>query len=79
MKSGCRGDTAVEEDSRRRWCLQQETETETGMGWCAKDDAHRRSTMTRTGQTCPTGGAPDPLDLAVAQEMQERLQPDEVI
>ena len=35
--------------------------------------------MTRTGQARPTGGAPDPVGLAVAQEMQERLRPAEVI
>ena len=35
--------------------------------------------MTDTGQACPTRGAPDPVGLAVAQEMQERLRPAEVI
>lgn len=35
--------------------------------------------MTQTGQARPTGGAPDPLGLAVAQEMQERLPSAEVI
>ena len=35
--------------------------------------------MTPTGQARPSGGAPDPLGLAVAQEMQERLHPAEVI
>lgn len=38
-----------------------------------------RKTITETGQPRPTGGAPDPVGLAVAQEMQERLRPAEVI
>ena len=49
------------------------------MEWCAKDDVHHRNTMTQTGQARPTGGAPDPVGLAAAQEMQERLRPAEVI
>ena len=35
--------------------------------------------MTQTVQGRPTGGAPDPVGLAVAQEMQGRLRPAEVI
>lgn len=35
--------------------------------------------MTETGQASPFRGAPDPVGLAVAQEMQERLRPAEVI
>ena len=35
--------------------------------------------MTETGQAGPTGGVPDPLGLTLAQEMQERLRPAEVI
>ena len=35
--------------------------------------------MTETDQARPTGGAPDPKGVAVAQEMQEQLRPAEVI
>ena len=35
--------------------------------------------MTQTGQAHPTRGAPDPVGLAAAEEMQERLRPAEVI
>ena len=35
--------------------------------------------MTQTGQARPSGGAPDPVGLAAAREMQERLRPAEVI
>ena len=35
--------------------------------------------MTETGPARPPRGAPDPVGLAVAQEMQERLRPAEVI
>ena len=35
--------------------------------------------MTETGQPRPPGGAPDPVGLAVAEKMQERLRPAEVI
>ena len=49
------------------------------MEWCAKDDVHQGNKMTRTGQAPHSGGAPDPVGLAVAQEMQERLRPAEVI
>ena len=49
------------------------------MEWCAKHDVHRRNTMTPTGQARPTGGAPDPVGLAVAEKMQERLRPAEII
>ena len=74
---GCRGARGKEGDSQRRRCLQQETAT--GAEWSAKDDVHRRNTMTLTGQARPTGGAPDPVGLAVAREIQERVRPAEVI
>ena len=32
-----------------------------------------------THQTCPTRNAPDPLGLAIARDMQQRLHPAEVI
>ena len=35
--------------------------------------------MTQTAQALPTRGAPDPVGLAVARKMQERLCPAEVI
>ena len=66
---------AEEGASQRRWC--HPPATVTGMEWCAKGDVHQRNTM--INQVRPTGGAPDPLGLAVAQEMQERLRPAEVI
>ena len=45
------------------------------MEWSAKDDVHQRNTMTETAQARLARGAPDPLGLAVAEKMQERLRP----
>ena len=41
----------------------------TGKERRAKDDVHRRTTMTETGQELPPEGTPDPVDLAIAREM----------
>ena len=49
------------------------------MGWSAKDDVHRRNTMTLTSHGSPPGGTPDPVGLAVAEKIQERLRPAEII
>ena len=53
--------------------------TEIGMELSTKDDVHRKNMMTETGQSRPPGGAPDPVGLAVAEKIQERLRPAEVI
>ena len=45
----------------------------------AKDDVHQKNTMTETGQARPSGGAPDPVGLAIAKEMQDRMKPAQVI